>query len=117
MDEHGPWWTAILPFHGGNTGSIPVGRANDFNNLSLFTDFEPMTYGKSTTYLLAFGEHPWTLRLRTWLLTIWRPRTNRSLPVCRQALGQCREQSRDPALSAGPKKFSAANGGAVLLAS
>jgi hypothetical protein len=21
------------PFHGGNTGSIPVGRANDFNNL------------------------------------------------------------------------------------
>jgi hypothetical protein len=30
-------WTAMnaaCPFHGGNTGSIPVGRASDFNHLA-----------------------------------------------------------------------------------
>ena len=48
----------MAPFHGGNTGSIPVGRASDFNNLSLLTDLSLMTYGKSTAYLLAFGERP-----------------------------------------------------------
>jgi hypothetical protein len=29
--------TVLLPFHGGNTGSIPVGRASDFNHLALAT--------------------------------------------------------------------------------
>jgi hypothetical protein len=36
------------PFHGGNTGSIPVGRANDFNDLIQLQEGESIAYGKNT---------------------------------------------------------------------
>jgi hypothetical protein len=38
------------PFHGGNTGSSPVGRANDFNALGEITLGSGRAYGKNTAY-------------------------------------------------------------------
>ena len=40
-----------MPFHGGNRGSIPRGRASDFNKLVPTILCQPWAYGKYTAYL------------------------------------------------------------------
>ena len=80
----------------------PRGLANDFNNLSHFPDFCRMTYGKSTAYPLAFGEHHHLCAPDLVVLTIWQT-TNRIVMFAARHRDTAEKSSRWPAPAPHPE--------------